>query len=272
MKDRRGFQILDGFRQSPGKPAHQSAALGLKISQDRNPSCDCPLDEQVGNSLARALAASEQRLSDLLHDRGRIGRELHESVLQALYAISVTLEQAPDLRQGAAQIVASSHDQATNQLHTLIHNIRRMILRVESDNIVPFRLVIELQALAQTVERVSELRIRVWGDPAAEEILTGEEAQELVIVAREALNNCVRHARATRVVIALQRIGHRVRLSICDNGSGFNVEQGSPKGIGFVLMEDRLRKIGGRLNIQSTVGQGTDIAADVYLEPALTTV
>lgn len=169
-------------------------------------------------------------------------------------------------------MVACSHDQATNQLRTLIQNIQRMILKVESNNIVPFRLVLELQALAQTVERGSELRIRVWSDPAAEEVLTGEESQELVIIAREALNNCVRHARATQVVIALQRIGSRVRLSISDNGSGFEVEDRSTKGIGFAQIEDRLRKIGGRLHVQSTVGQGTDIAADVYLEPILTTV
>ena len=272
MKDHLGFQILDGFRQSHSKQARQHAALAPRISHDRDQSCACPLHEQVGSSLATALAASEQRLSDLLHDRSRIGRELHESVLQALYAISVTLEQAPGLRRRATQVVTCSHEQATNQLHTLIQDIRRMILRVESDNIVPFRLVLELQALAQTVERASELRIRVWGDPAAEEILTGEEAQELVIIAREALNNCVRHARATRVVIALQRIGPRVRLSICDNGSGFKVEHRSTKGIGFAQMEDRLRKIGGRLHVQSTVGQGSDIAADVYLEPILTTI
>jgi two-component system, NarL family, sensor kinase len=272
MKDRRGFQILDGFRRSTGKPADQSAALASITAHNRNQSCACPLHEQGGSSLATALAASEQRLSNLLHDRSRIGRELHDSVLQALYAISVTLEQAPGLRRGATQVVACSHDQATNQLRTLIQDIRRMILRVECDNVVPFRLALELQALAQTVERASELRIRVWSDPAAEEVLTGEEAQELVIIAREALNNCVRHARATRVVIALQRIGSRVRLSICDNGSGFNVEHRSTKGIGFAQMEDRLRKIGGRLHVQSTMGQGTDIAADVYLEPILTTV
>ena len=272
MKDRRGFQILDGFRQSLNKPVHQHAVLAPRVSHDRSQPCACPLHKQAGSSLATALAASEQRLSDLLHDRSRIGRELHESVLQALHTISLTLEQAPGLRRGATQVVACSHEQATNQLHTLIQNIRRMILRVESDNIVPFRLALELQALAQNVERASELRIRVWGDPAAEEILTGEEARELVTIAREALNNCVRHARATRVVIALQRIGPRVRLSICDNGSGFNVEHGSTRGIGFAQMKDRARKIGGRLEIQSTVGQGTDIAVDVYLEPILTTV
>jgi signal transduction histidine kinase len=107
-------------------------------------------------------------------------------------------------------------------------------------------------------------------DAAAEEILTGEEARELVTITREALSNCVRHARATRIIIALRQIGSRVQLSICDNGSGFEIERGHTKGIGFAHMEDRIRKIGGRLDIQSTVGRGTCIAADVYLEPILT--
>jgi signal transduction histidine kinase len=109
-------------------------------------------------------------------------------------------------------------------------------------------------------------------DRAAEEILTGEEARELVTIAREALNNCVDHAQATRVVIALQPIGSRVRLTIRDNGSGFDVEQRRLKGLGFSQMDARVRKIGGRLEIQSTVGRGTCISADIYPEPILTTI
>jgi signal transduction histidine kinase len=106
----------------------------------------------------------------------------------------------------------------------------------------------------------------------AEEILTGEEARELLAISREALSNCVRHGGATRVVIALRHFGSRVRLSIRDNGSGFDVKQGSAKGIGFAQMEDRIRKIGGRLTIQSIEGRGTCVTVDVYLEPILTTV
>ncbi|THJ12142.1 MAG: hypothetical protein CAF43_005685 [Nitrospira sp. CG24C] len=272
MKDRRGFQILDGFRQSLSKQAHQHAVLAPRPSSDRNQSCACPLHEQVGSSLATALAASERRLSDLLHDRSRIGRELHESVLQALYAIRLTIEQAPGMREGVPQAVPCSRDLATDQLHSLIRDIRRMILNVESDCVDPFRLVSELQALAQTVERVSQVRIRVDIDRAAEEILTGEEARELVTIAREALNNCVHHAQATRVVIALRPIGSRVRLTIRDNGSGFDIDQRRPKGLGFSQMEARVRKIGGRLEIQSTVGRGTCISADIYPEPILTTI
>ena len=272
MKDLREFQIIDGFRQSPGKPAQQRASLAQGTPHDTTESVPCLLSEKVGSSLASVLKASERRLSALLHDRSRIGRELHDSVLQALYAIGLSLAQSPELRRGAPPALPHSHGQATDQLNKLIQDIRQMILSVESDSVDPFRLVSELQALTETFERVSELRIRVEVDPVAEEILTGEEARELVTITREALSNCVRHARATRIVIALRKIGSRVRLRICDNGSGFDVEHGQAKGIGFAHMEDRVRKIGGRLDIQSTVGRGTCITADVYLEPILTTI
>jgi len=272
MKDRRGFQIFEGFRQSHGTLAQQRASIAQGIPHGSTESFSCLLSEQVRSSLASALKASERRLSALLHDRTRIGRELHDSVLQALYAIKLSLAQTPGLHKGAPQAGPSPRDQAADQLHKLIQDIRRMILSVESDRVDPFRLVCELQALAETFERVSELRIRVRVDPAAEEILTGEEARELVTITREALNNCVRHARATRIVIALRHIGSQVQLSIRDNGSGFDVEHEPAKGIGFAHMEDRIRKIGGRLDIQSTVGRGTCIIAHVYLEPILTTV
>jgi signal transduction histidine kinase len=272
MKDRQKFQILDGFLKTSGQPMLQPASRAQGIHTDIAEAVPRLLSEQGRGSLAESLTASEQRLSDLLHDRSRIGRELHDSVLQALYTISLTLEQAPGLRQGATQVVACSHEQATNQLRTLIQDIRRMILSIESDNIVPFRLALELQALAQTVERISEVRIRVGVDRMAEEILTGEEARELVTITREALNNCVHHAQATRIVIALRPIGTRVRLTISDNGAGFDVDQRRPKGLGFSQMEARVRKIGGRLEIQSTVGRGTCISADIYPEPILTTI
>ena len=139
MKDRRGFQILDGFRESHGKPAHQRAALAPGIPHDTAESVPCLLHEQVVSSLAAALTASEQRLSALLHDRSRIGRELHDSVLQALYAIGLSLEQTPELLRGVPQAGPRARDQAANQLHKLIQDIRRMILSVESDRVDSFQ-------------------------------------------------------------------------------------------------------------------------------------
>lgn len=268
MKDRRGFQVLDGFQQSPRKPADRYPFLAQGIPIYAAETLPYPLREQVGSNLAEALTASEQRLSALLQDRSRIGRELHDSVLQALYAIGMSLERPSRSRRAGLH----SHDEVTGRLHTLIQDIRNMILRVESDCVDPFNLASELQVLAQTVKRVSEVHVRVEVDQAAEEILTGEEARELVTIAREALSNCVCHARATWIVISLQRHGSRVQLRIRDNGLGFDINRGPAKGIGFACMKDRVQKIGGRLEVQSTVGRGTSIIAHVYLEPMLTTM
>ena len=91
-------------------------------------------------------------------------------------------------------------------------------------------------------------------------------------ITRDALSNSVRHAQATRIVIALRHLGSRVQLSIRDDGAGFDVDLEARKGAGFARMEERMRKIGGRLNVQSTVGRGTCITAYIYLEPILTPV
>ena len=272
MKDRRGLQILDGYRSSSGQLQRQRGMSAHGMSPNGEASATCLLREEIGSSLVSGLQASEQRLSALLYDRSRIGRELHDSVLQALYSIKRILEQNSGLHQGAPKAGPRTYNQAEDQLNTVIEDIQRMIVSVESDPADPFRLDSELQALAQAIEEVSEVRIRMEIDPTAEEILTSEEAHELIAIAKEALSNCVRHARATRVVIALRHVGTRVQLSIRDNGPGFDVEIGRDKGPGFSRMEERVRKIGGRLNVQSTVRRGTCLTADVYLEPILAIV
>jgi two-component system, NarL family, sensor kinase len=273
MKDRRGLRIMDGFRHSIGTRVTPRTMCAQGMSSDEGESAACLLlREEVGSSLVSGLKASEQRLSALLHDRGRIGRELHDSVLQALYAIRLTLEQHSELHPSGPVSGFGAHNQAAGQLNRLIQDIQRMILSVESDPVESFGLVSELHALVQAIEEVSDVQIRIGIDPTAEEILTGEEARELVMITRDALSNSVRHAQATRIVIALRHLGSRVQLSIRDDGAGFDVGLEAKKGAGFARMEDRMRKIGGRLNVQSTVGRGTCITAYVYLEPILTPV
>ncbi|MEQ1563034.1 MAG: hypothetical protein ABL935_06520, partial [Nitrospiraceae bacterium] len=85
MNDRRELQIIEGFRQSRGKPTQPRKSLAQERPHDTAASNLCQLRNQAEHSLLEALTASEQRLSALLHDRSRIGQELHESVLHALY-------------------------------------------------------------------------------------------------------------------------------------------------------------------------------------------
>lgn len=231
------------------------------------PSKDIP--PQSSGDLTLALRASEQRLSALLEDRGRIGRDLHDCVLQSLYAIGLSLERSRRLTSNVSRARRSSGNQAVDQLNTLIQDIRRMIHGLEYGGVEEFDLASELRVLVDTYSQVGKLQIVLELQPAALEVLTGEEEREILNIVREALSNCVRHARAGRATITLQARGSRVRLAIGDDGVGFDSNKSQFAGYGLANMAVRAKKLGGQLMIRSQIGQGTHIVAEFSLEPIL---
>jgi signal transduction histidine kinase len=108
--------------------------------------------------------------------------------------------------------------------------------------------------------------------PAAIEVLTKEEEREILCIAREALSNCVRHANATHAAISIRKRGDRIRVQISDDGQGFAMRDGRPRGYGLVNMTERAKKIGGTLQICSKESHGTEIIAEFSLEPVLASI
>ena len=119
-EDQQRLRLIRGTSQRPSatEPTSSvSAAVIAAASSDRPP-----------GDLTVALRASEQRLSALLEDRGRLGRDLHDCVLQSLYAIGLSLEHARRLApKGPPSSRRASPDHAVDQLNGLIQDIRRMI-------------------------------------------------------------------------------------------------------------------------------------------------
>ncbi len=224
---------------------------------------------QSSGDLTLALRASEQRLSALLEDRGRIGRDLHDCVLQSLYAIGLNLEQSRRLTLNVSRASRSSGDRVVAQLNNLIQDIRRMIHGLEYGSVEEFDLASELRVLVGTYAQVGNLQIITKLRPAALEILTGEEEREILNIVREALSNCVRHAHASQATVTLQMRGSRVRLVIGDDGVGFDSNKHQFAGYGLANMNARARKLGGTLRIRSKMGRGTHIIAEFSLEPIL---
>jgi len=227
---------------------------------------------QSSGDLTLALQASEQRLSALLEDRGRIGRDLHDCVLQSLYAIGLSLEQSRRLTSNVSRARRPSGNQAVDQLNNLIQDIRRMIHGLEYDTVEEFDLASELRVLVYTYSRIGKLQIAMEIQPAAVEILTGEEEREILNIVREALSNCVRHARASQATVTLQTRGSRVRLAIGDDGAGFDSNKNQFTGYGLANMATRTKKLGGQLQIRSRMGRGTQIIAEFSLDPILAPV
>lgn len=267
-RERNGLRILDGFRHS-----RLDARTGHESSGPLFPEGSSVRQTEPNNiRLEDGLRAMEQRLSVLLEDRTHIGRDLHDCILQSLYAIGLNIEAEWRKHRHTTPESEQTHAHTIEQINRLIHDIRQMIHGLDEGVVQEFDLETELQTLKSVYDQIGHVRIRLDLHPAAIEVLTKEEEREMLSIAREGLSNCVRHARATHATISIRRRGDRIRLQISDDGRGFATGDGRPQGYGLANMTARAKKIGGTLRIQSEEGRGTDIIAEFSLEPILTPV
>jgi two-component system NarL family sensor kinase len=265
LRDRKGFQILDGFRHS----VLDDRACPLPGMHRDSASVSTHRGKPRKDNLIDSIRGMEQRLSALLEDRTHIGRDLHDGILQSLYAIGLNIEAARREHPQPTPDSEQVHVHTIEQINRLIHDIRQMIHGLDEGVVQDFDLVTELQALKSAYNQIGRMRISLDLHPAAIEVLTKEEEREILCIAREALSNCVRHANATHAAISIRKRGDRIRVQISDDGQGFAMRDGRPRGYGLVNMTARAKKIGGTLQICSKESHGTDIIAEFSLEPVL---
>jgi two-component system, NarL family, sensor kinase len=260
------FQLLDGGLRS---------TTAVSISQSVRPlkgSLNLRQLEPCAGELTTAFKATERRLHRLLEDRTRIGRDLHDCVLQSLYAIGLNIETSQRTQHNQTVEAKESNDRIIRQINQLIHEIRGMIRELESGTVQEFDLPMELNTLCATYEQTGRLQMKLDLQRSAIEVLTNEEEREVLNIVREALSNCARHAHATQAVISIRMRDARIRVSISDDGIGFSTAAGQPRGYGLANMEARAKKLGGMLRIQSTPGEGTHVITEFSLEPLLTSI
>ncbi len=195
----------------------------------------------------------------------RIARELHDSVTQGLYAVTLYSEAAAlhlesgDLGTLSEQLreIQSISQQALREMRLLIFELRPPILEREG-------LVAALQARLDAVEGRGGVAssLKVEGEPR----LTRVVEEELYRIAQEALNNVLKHSKAKHVAIALEFGDDRVCLDVVDDGIGFEPSAlvgASKGGLGLEGMAERARQVGGKLSVESVPGQGTKVRIEV---------
>jgi len=202
---------------------------------------------------AAALAASQER--------AHLARELHDSVTQALFSMGLTLRTLEllfgvDDEAARTKLVELRELQkdALAEMRTLIFELRPSSL--ESDGLVQ-----ALRTHATAVQRRTGLVIVIDAEPIDRLALPAEEA--LYRIGQEALHNVVKHANASNATIRILREGDRVRLSVTDDGAGFEPDQ-VPRGhLGLIGMRQRVDLVGGELRVESQPGHGTIIEASI---------
>jgi signal transduction histidine kinase len=213
---------------------------------------------------ARSMKEQQEHLA-VLEERNRLARDLHDSVSQSLYGVGMYAEAAARLLENGNTQAASEHlrevrdsaSEALREMRFLIFELRPSILREEG-------LIPALKARLSAVESRAGVHTELAADDG--DRLPYEVEEALYGIAREALNNGLRHGRATRVQIRLTRSAAGTVLDISDDGIGFDVETASQKGgLGLGGMRERAARIDASLSLVSRPGHGTRV--DVVVPP-----
>jgi two-component system, NarL family, sensor histidine kinase DevS len=214
----------------------------------------------------RAVRSERERLAlQLEHersarDRERIARDLHDSLgaqlsLAAVYAD--LLEQRREDPQAVKQLSQALAEAAEQSLLDL----RELIEGLTPEGLTLSELVSLLRGRCERLASAASIRIEVRGGAGQAMPLSPASRYALLRISQEALCNAVRHARPQAIVLELSAADEHVRLSVSDNGRGFNPDAGST-GRGLQNMRRRASELGGALQI-STGSSGTTIEAQV---------
>jgi signal transduction histidine kinase len=211
--------------------------------------------DQASIAIEYGRAQADVRRLGLMEDRERIARELHDGIIQSLFAVGMGL-QATSVMAGSPEL-ASRMEGAVGELDRVIRDLRNYIFGLRPGILADQQLDQALRALGQEVESRSHTRIDVTIDPAVAALLS-PRSHDIVQLTREALSNVSRHAKARHASVALARLNSNAVLSIDDDGVGFDTARPGA-GSGLRNMRERAAALDGDLHLTSVNGKGTKL-------------
>ena len=202
----------------------------------------------------------------IVEERERISQDLHDSIIQSLYAISLSLEDLPEIVAEDPPEGAARTDRAIDGIHATIRDIRNFIMGLQPELLAgaDLRTSIETLAAEFRANTLIDLEMRVDADSAALAQLTHDHEAHVLAITREALSNIAKHSNATRATIDLTAQDGTLTLIVGDNGRGFDVDAArSSRQRGLGNLRARAEQVGGRLNLTSEEGAGTRVSAEL---------
>ena len=213
------------------------------------------------------LLQRERDLHVALQERERISQDLHDGILQSLYAVGLGLEackpmirQQPDQNMGK---LTAMLNQGIGQLNHVMGEVRNFIAGLESHVIqggdFPTALRNMIRTMCSSAAATSVVRI----EGMAARQLSTEQALHIINIVREGLSNALRHSGARRITVSLRSLRRCVRLAIQDDGVGFDASLIQGVGHGLGNMAARAKKVRGQFALHSKPNEGTRIVLDL---------
>ena len=222
--------------------------------------------DHIGVAVDNAHLRRQAERAAVLEERGRLARDLHDSVTQLLYGLTLFAKTAwifiergnlEGVKHNILRIRETA-DQALKEMRLLVHELRPLDLKQEG-------LVEVLRRRLNAVEGRANVKARLLADESLQLPALVEEG--LYRIAQEALNNALKHAAAKSVTVHLRSQDEHVELEVVDDGIGFDIENvRNAGGIGLVSMHERAAALNGSFVLNSTEGEGTQIKVTVKLE------
>ncbi len=263
--------VKAGFRQIAYLPLKSGESLmGVMSVATRS---DEPMDER-GLELLAAVAnwaglaidnarlhQNAQRLA-ILEERDRIGMDLHDGIIQSIYAVGLSLDYALHTVDEDGDLAKARIKDSMNGLNQAIRDIRAYILDLRPRQMGDDGLMSGLKRLATEYRANTFSEVALKGPEQDKDHLSHVNALALFHICQEALANAAKHAAAQRVEINVWPAGDRMIMEIHDTGKGFAVEKMSTTiGHGLSNMQTRARAVGGDVDITSAIGEGTTVLA-----------
>jgi signal transduction histidine kinase len=211
--------------------------------------------DQASVAIEYSRAQADVQRVGLMDERERIARELHDGIIQSLFAVGMGL-QGTALLAGSSE-TASRIDGAVNELDRVIRDLRNYIFGLRPGILADRQLDQALRELGEDLQKRSGARVEVEVDVELAARLSSRSHQ-IVQLTREALSNVARHAQASRSSVRLAREGKTAVLTIEDDGVGFDVRGGSA-GNGLRNMRERAEAMGGAMLVTSKAKKGTKL-------------
>lgn len=208
----------------------------------------------------QALLASEDQLRRTLDERIRLGRDLHDGVIQSLYACGMGLAGVRSLLPSGQTEAVARLEQIRDALNTTIHDVRNFITGLEPELLRQQTFAQAIAELLVQMRELGEARCTSDIDGALADRLSLSQRANLLQITREAVSNALRHGQARTVQVALRREGENGLLfEISDDGRGFAADRTEKNGHGLANLAQRAREMGAAFTTRSEPGRGTHL-------------
>lgn len=216
---------------------------------------------------SRDLEEAREQLRAAHREREQFGRNLHDGVLQSLYAAVLSLRRARRATAADPGRAGALIESVVTDLEESMQTIRGFLTNAPAERITAAELPAQLRGFVDACQRMALAEVSLAGDPAVLAQLRDAHAEQVLLLVKEAVSNAHRHGQAAHIEVRCARAGSALHLTVTDDGGGFAPDNVTGPGYGLRSMRERMEHCGGTLELDSQPGGPTTVRATVPVGP-----